>query len=166
MLSSCHCSIFRFFVLFLENLLNEEKIIGAILNSGSLSSESIKKTIKDFDLNGKKVIIRVDFNVPIKGGIIQDDTRIKASLKTIKYAIDNNAKVILLSHLGKVKEEYDENGNLIENDEQLKVNNKTLEAFLNGFIVFKRGAQPGSEGPMPATGKESSNNMLHKTKIT
>lgn len=61
------------------------------------------KTITDFDLEGKKVIIRVDFNVPINDGIITDDTRIVESLKTIKYAIDNNAKVILLSHLGRVK---------------------------------------------------------------
>lgn len=64
----------------------------------------MKKTIKDYELNDKKVIIRCDLNVPIKDGVIGDDTRIKASLKTIKYAIDNNAKVILLSHLGKVKE--------------------------------------------------------------
>ena len=65
------------------------------------------KTIKDFDLNDKKVIIRVDFNVPIKDGIIKDDTRIIESLKTIKYAINNNAKVILMSHLGRIKEEAD-----------------------------------------------------------
>ena len=65
------------------------------------------KTIKDFDLNDKKVIIRVDFNVPIKDGIIKDDTRIIESLKTIKYAINNNAKVILMSHLGRIKEEGD-----------------------------------------------------------
>ena len=95
----------------------------------------------------------------------------------LRYALDiKNVDMVEIFKLGgvtftkeevqkilvKVKEEYDENGNLIENDEQLKVNNKTLEAFLNGFIVFKRGAQPGSEGPMPATGKESSNNMLLK----
>ena len=61
------------------------------------------KTIKDFDLNGKRVLIRVDFNVPIKEGVIKDDTRIRASLETINYAIENNAKVILLSHLGRVK---------------------------------------------------------------
>lgn len=65
------------------------------------------KTIKDFDLNNKKVIIRVDFNVPIKDGIITDDNRIVSSLKTIKYAIDNNAKVILMSHLGRVKTKED-----------------------------------------------------------
>ena len=65
----------------------------------------MKKTIQDFDLDGKKVIIRCDFNVPMNNGKIEDDTRIVASLRTIKYALRNNAKVILLSHLGKVKTE-------------------------------------------------------------
>ena len=65
----------------------------------------MKKTIRDFNLKNKKVIIRCDFNVPIKDGKIIDDTRIKNSLETIKYAIDKNAKVILLSHLGRIKEE-------------------------------------------------------------
>lgn len=65
------------------------------------------KTIKDFALEGKKVIIRCDFNVPIKNKEIVDDTRIKESLKTINYALEHNAKVILLSHLGRVKEESD-----------------------------------------------------------
>lgn len=65
------------------------------------------KTIRDFDLNNKKVIIRVDFNVPMKNGVITDDTRIKESLETINYAINSNAKVILLSHLGRIKEEND-----------------------------------------------------------
>ena len=73
------------------------------------------KTIKDINFQGKGVLVRVDFNVPIKNGIITDDTRIKASLKTIKYALDNNAKIILLSHLGKIKEESDlEKNNLYE----------------------------------------------------
>lgn len=63
----------------------------------------MKKTIEDFNLENKKVIIRCDLNVPIKDGVILDDNRIKMSLKTIKYAIDNNAKVILLSHLGRIK---------------------------------------------------------------
>ena len=65
------------------------------------------KTIRDFELNNKKVIIRVDFNVPMKDGVITDDTRIKESLETINYAIDKGAKVILLSHLGRIKEESD-----------------------------------------------------------
>jgi phosphoglycerate kinase len=67
----------------------------------------MKKTIEDFNLKSKKVIIRVDFNVPMKDGNITDDNRIKESLKTIQYAIENGARVILLSHLGRVKEESD-----------------------------------------------------------
>jgi phosphoglycerate kinase len=63
----------------------------------------MKKTIRDYDLKGKKIIIRCDLNVPIKDGVITDDTRIKASLKTIKYACENEAKIILMSHLGKIK---------------------------------------------------------------
>ena len=74
----------------------------------------MKKSIKDFDLDNKKVIIRVDFNVPIKDGNITDDNRIKESLKTIQYAIDNNAKVILMSHLGRVREEQDLEKNTLE----------------------------------------------------
>ncbi len=71
------------------------------------------KTIRDFDLKDKKVIIRVDFNVPIKDGKITDDNRIVSSLDTIKYAVDNKAKVILMSHLGRVKEEADKEKNTL-----------------------------------------------------
>lgn len=67
----------------------------------------MKKTIMDLDLTGKRVIIRCDFNVPLKDGKIVDDTRIVESLDTIRYALDQQAKVILLSHLGRVKEESD-----------------------------------------------------------
>lgn len=72
------------------------------------------KTIRDLDLNNKKVIIRCDFNVPIKDGKIIDDTRIIGALPTIKYALDNNAKVILMSHLGRIKEKEDLAKNNIE----------------------------------------------------
>ena len=65
------------------------------------------KTIRDLDINNKKVIIRCDFNVPMKEGKITDDTRIVAALETINYCLEKNAKVILLSHLGRVKEEAD-----------------------------------------------------------
>ena len=65
------------------------------------------KTIKDLNIDNKKVLIRCDFNVPLKDGKIGDDTRIVSSLQTINYCLEKNAKVILLSHLGRVKEEAD-----------------------------------------------------------
>ena len=73
----------------------------------------MKKTIEDYDLNNKKVIIRCDLNVPMKNGVILDDNRIIESIKTIKYAVDNNAKVILLSHLGRIKTEEDKKNNTL-----------------------------------------------------
>ena len=65
------------------------------------------KTIRDLDLENKRVIIRCDFNVPIKDGKIVDDTRIVGALDTIQYCLDRNCSIILLSHLGRVKEKED-----------------------------------------------------------
>ncbi len=88
------------------------------------------KTIRDIDIENKKVIIRCDFNVPIKDHKIVDDTRIKGALETIKYCLGKNCRIILLSHLGRVKEESD----LEKND--LSPVAKRLAELLNQDILF------------------------------
>lgn len=90
----------------------------------------MKKTIRDYDLNNKKVIIRCDFNVPIKDGKIIDDNRIVQSLTTIKYAIDGGAKVILMSHLGRIKEEADKEKN------SLRLVAERLSSLLGTNVIF------------------------------
>lgn len=65
-----------------------------------------KKTIKDIDVDGKKCLVRVDFNVPIKDGVIGDLNRIEGAIPTIKYLVEHNAKVILCSHMGRPKGEF------------------------------------------------------------
>jgi len=92
----------------------------------------MKKTIKDYNVEGKRVIIRCDLNVPIKDNVIEDDTRIRASIKSIKYLSDNKAKVIVLSHLGKVKEESD------KKDNTLFPVSKALSKFLGKDVYFSK----------------------------
>ena len=67
----------------------------------------MKKIVSDLNVKGKKVLIRVDFNVPMKNGVITDDTRVRAALPTIKYVIDNGGKAIVFSHLGRIKSAED-----------------------------------------------------------
>lgn len=88
------------------------------------------RTIKDIDLENKKVIVRVDYNVPIKDGKITSDNRIRESLETIEYLQNKNCKIILLSHLGKVKSEEDKKNN------SLKIVSKRLGELLNQKIYF------------------------------
>jgi len=96
-----------------------------------------KKTLEDLAVSGKKVLVRVDFNVPIKDGVITDDNRILQALPTIEYLLEENAKVILFSHLGRIKTEEDLKKN------SLKVVSERLAELLNkpvNFIPQTRGA--------------------------
>ena len=89
-----------------------------------------KQTIRDLELNGKKVLIRVDFNVPLKEGIITDENRIVEALPTIKYVLEKGGRAIVFSHLGRVKDESDKANN------SLSVVAKRLEEHLNQKVVF------------------------------
>ena len=88
-----------------------------------------KKTIKDIDVSGKKVLVRVDFNVPINDGEIGDDTRIQAALPTLRYLLDHNATLILCSHLGRPKGE-------VEPQFSLKPVAARLSQLLNHEVIF------------------------------
>jgi len=100
---------------------------------------NMKKTIRDYNLNNKKVIIRCDFNVPVENEEIADDNRIVEAIPTIKYAVENNAKVILLSHFGRVKEEKDKKTNSLiivaERLRQLLKKEVTFIPYTSGIEV-------------------------------
>lgn len=87
-----------------------------------------KKTVRDIDLSGKRVLMRVDFNVPLKDGVIQDDTRIVASLPTIKYVLEKGAKsLVLMSHLGILKRILRKPGKKQKRQESLLMRNHSLK---------------------------------------
>lgn len=98
-----------------------------------------KLTLKDVDLKGKKVLVRVDFNVPLKDGVITNDNRITAALPTIKYILEQGGRAILFSHLGRVKEEADKEG------KSLAPVAADLAAKLGQDVVFLPGVTRGSE---------------------
>ena len=98
-----------------------------------------KLTVKDVDLKGKKVLVRVDFNVPVKDGVITNDNRITAALPTIKYILEQGGRAILFSHLGRVKEEADKAG------KSLAPVAADLAAKLGQDVTFLPGVTRGAE---------------------
>ena len=98
-----------------------------------------KLTVKDVDLKGKKVLVRVDFNVPLKDGVITNDNRITAALPTIKYILEQGGRAILFSHLGRVKEEADKAG------KSLAPVAADLAAKLGQDVTFLPGVTRGAE---------------------
>mgnify|MGYP000970057373 FL=1 len=98
-----------------------------------------KLTVKDVDLKGKKVLVRVDFNVPVKDGVITNDNRITAALPTIKYILEQGGRAILFSHLGRVKEEADKAG------KSLAPVAADLAAKLGQDVAFIPGVTRGAE---------------------
>ena len=113
-----------------------------------------KKTIKDVDLKGKTVLIRVDFNVPIKGGKIEDETRIKGALPTIEWAVQRGAKVILASHLGrplKDKKKAEESGAPYDAS---KYSLRPVYGYLGGLLSLSATSVGGS-GTSPSATSEA-----------
>ena len=97
-----------------------------------------KKTVRDIDVNGKRVLMRVDFNVPLKDGVVTDDTRVRAAIPTVEYLKEHGAKIILMSHLGRPK------GDGVEPELSLKPAADKL-AELTGFDVKFVGDTYGDE---------------------
>ncbi|BEP28747.1 phosphoglycerate kinase [Helicovermis profundi] len=112
-----------------------------------------KKTLEDIVVEGKKVLVRCDFNVPIEDGKITDENRILGALPTIKYLLENNAKIILCSHMGKPKGEY-------KKELSLEPVAKRLGEFLNQNIIFNSEAEVVGKSTLDAVKKLNNGDIL------
>lgn len=95
-----------------------------------------KRTVRDLDVAGKRVIVRVDFNVPRKDGVITNDNRIVQALPTIKYLVENKARVILMSHLGKVDHKDPEKCEADKKKNNMEVVGKRLAELVDTKVTF------------------------------
>ncbi|MFC6617424.1 phosphoglycerate kinase [Deinococcus radiophilus] len=111
------------------------------------------QTLENFDVQGKKVLVRVDYNVPLKGGVVQDDTRITASLPTLQKLLDGGAALILTSHLGRPKGGYEEQFSL-------KGIAPVLEGHLGRPVRFVEGLPSSNEVAQAAAGLKAGDVLL------
>ena len=124
-----------------------EKSFSAIIVTSKIEEDILvmaKRTVKDLEVAGKRVIVRVDFNVPRKDGVITNDNRIMAALPTINYLIENKAKVILMSHLGKVNHKDPEKTEADKAKNNMDVVAKRLAEVVDTKVTFvpvTRGAE-------------------------
>ena len=119
----------------------------------------MKVKLQNMDIDNKRIILRVDYNVPIKDGKIIDDSKIVRSLKTVNYLIDHNCKIVILSHLGKVKREEDKVNNSLE------VVAKRLKELVNTKVIFSKQTRSDALDEMIGTLKEKEIVVLENTRF-